>query len=348
MSLDNGSNVVHDVEQTKKIYSTLFFIAKLRVFKFLVMETIDYKKIISEYPWITSRDQKAILSPDMDGLLCGLLMSHYLNWSIVGFYDGKFLLLKEKFSTKSCIFLDMEILRKNIRSIGHHMNVHNFDELPVDYNDCMLSCINPNQIRGFDRIHKFPQKYPLGTIHLLMYILETEYPGLVKIRKEGLTPIFFADGVWKILFKYTSNVLDWFYYLHSDREADWWLKLKQLSVIDLIKDIENLLKKFKKIEPNNKNWYGHIDISVFPKQKDLLFDVLELLSRLIGWKHDREKWDLYDLKEYKFTKEIYGQDNFGSRSNEQFFNIWNKKPLSLAMTEGTTIQYTIEGPDKLP
>ncbi len=312
------------------------------------MERIDYKKIISQYPWIVSKHQKAILSPDIDGLLCGLLMSHYLDWDIVGFYDGKFLLLKEDFSTKNCIFLDVEILRKNMRSIGHHINIHNFNEPPTTYNNCMLNCINPNRIRVFDRAHNFSRKYPLGTIHLLMYILETRYPDLVKIRKKGLTTIFFTDGVWKILFKYTSNVLDWFNYLHPDGEADWWLKLKRLSVIDLIEDIENLLKNFKKIEPNNKNWYSHIDISAFSGQRNPLINVLELLGILTGWKYNSRKWGLDNLKKYEFTKKIYGQGNSGNKSNKQFLSIWNKKPLSLAMTGGAIIQYTIEKPDKLP
>ncbi|WP_181180242.1 hypothetical protein [Candidatus Thermokryptus mobilis] len=31
---------------------------------------------------------KVIISPDVDGFLCGLLVSYYLDWEIVGFYDG--------------------------------------------------------------------------------------------------------------------------------------------------------------------------------------------------------------------------------------------------------------------
>jgi len=307
-------------------------------------DQIDYEQIIREKPWIVSKDQKAILSPDIDGLLCGLLMSFYLDWNVVGFYDGKNLLLEKGVSASDCIFLDVEILRKNFRSIGHHMNVHNFNNLPHEYEGLMAECINPNYIRGFDRCHNFSRKYPLGTIHLLMYILETKYSDLVKIKKKGLTPVFFADGVWKILFKYTTNVLDWFDYLHSDQEADWWSKLKQLSVIDLIENIEELLINFKKIEPENKNWYGHIDLSSFGTQEELLNNALSLLSHLTGWEYIPKRWRFGNLRKYDFTKKIYS----GSRSNEKFFRIWSKKPLSLAMTEGTTMQYTLEKPDKMP
>ena len=51
---------------------------------------IIYDNILKKYSWIIKENQKCILSPDSDGLLCGLFMSNVLNWDIVGFYDGKF------------------------------------------------------------------------------------------------------------------------------------------------------------------------------------------------------------------------------------------------------------------
>jgi len=305
---------------------------------------INYDKIIERHPWIVEKNQDCILSPDSDGFLCGLLMSSYLDWNIVGFYDGKNLLLKEGLKTKNCVFLDIEILRKDIRSVGHHMNIHNFSDVPNNFHDKFSNCINPNYIRRFDRAHNFSQKYPLGSIHLLLYILETKYPEKIKIKDKGLGALFFADGVWKILFKYTENILDWFDYLHSNISSIWWEKLKELSVIDLIEEIDSLLHKFSEIHPENKRWYGHIDLSNFENQKDLLFNNLKLLSDILGWQFKKDKWNLTNLKKYQFTKEIFD----GSRSNIKFFAILNKNPLSLAMTEGSTIQYTLERPDKSP
>ena len=56
-------------------------------------DQIDYEKIVKDYPWIIKKGQSCILSPDSDGLLCGLFMSTYLDWRIKGFYDGKIMLL---------------------------------------------------------------------------------------------------------------------------------------------------------------------------------------------------------------------------------------------------------------
>ncbi|MFH0890614.1 MAG: hypothetical protein V1856_01110 [Candidatus Liptonbacteria bacterium] len=304
--------------------------------------TIDYAVLLKKYPWIIDPGQNCILSPDVDGLLCGLFMSQYLNWQIKGFYDGKSLLIVPGISARKCIFLDMEILREGVRSVGHHMNIHMLNTPPIDYHKKMSDCINPNYIRGFDRQRStLARKYPLGAIHFLMYILENYSPGKISVRTQGLAPIFFADGVWKILFKYTGNVLDWFDYLHHGAEADWWVKLKNISVIDLIQEIDSFIAKLKSINPT---YYGHIDLFKF--NGGVLTETLSLISDLTGWELKSENWNLENLKQHKFTKEIYGQ-NRGSRGNMKFLEIWNKQPLSLAMTEGAVIQYTLETPDRL-
>jgi len=308
------------------------------------MEKINYKEIILRYPWIVKKDQCTVISPDTDGFLCGLFMSNYLNWKVVGFYDGKILKIQRGISAKNCIFLDMEILRKDVRSIGHHMNLHNVNTPPLNYHRIMKNCINPNYIRQFDRAHNFSQKYPLGSIHLLFFIIDNTYTNLAEIKKDGLGTIFFADGIWKILFKYTNNFLDWFQFLDSGGRSDWWKKLQEIPVIDLIKEIDMLINELKNIHPENKKWYGHIDISNLESQRELLLSFLNFLSGLTGWNFKIENWITDGLETYKFTKKIYT----GTRSNETFLNIWSKKPLSLAMTEGSIIQYTLENPDKMP
>lgn len=303
---------------------------------------INYSAIIERSPWIIARNQSCILSPDVDGLLCGLLMSSFLNWKIVGFYDGKNLLIGNNVSPKNAIFLDMEILRKDIKSIGHHLNVHNINALPDGYEDAIRSCINPNLIRKFDRSHSFAKKYPLGTIHLLMYVLENHQSNLVDVKKEGLASLFFADGVWKVLFKYTANVIDWFDFLHSGNEADWWSKLKTLSVIDLINEINDLLAEFRKIDNKDKNWYGHFDPALYEQQKNKLSALINYFSEKTGWRFNGENWKIKNPKLLAFEKKIYGQNNTGSKSNQKFIEIWGENPLSLAMTDGSTIQYTTD------
>ena len=73
---------------------------------------LDYETVLTTHPWIVERNQNCILSPDSDGLLCGLFMSNYLGWKIRGFYDGKVLLVEKGIIPRDCVFLDMEIYRE--------------------------------------------------------------------------------------------------------------------------------------------------------------------------------------------------------------------------------------------
>ncbi|MEK7123385.1 MAG: hypothetical protein AAB851_00655, partial [Patescibacteria group bacterium] len=104
--------------------------------KFINKNTvIDYASVIKKYPWLVESNQNCVLSPDSDGLLCGLFVSNYLNWKMRGFYDGKILLLEKGFNPKDCIFLDIEVFRKKVRSVGQHMVMFNKERLPINWDN---------------------------------------------------------------------------------------------------------------------------------------------------------------------------------------------------------------------
>ena len=88
-----------------------FKVKEIKIYKESALENnldvLNYQELIKKYSWILERDHNCILSPDSDGLLCGLFMSNYLNWKIVGFYDGKILIKDKKIDLNECIFLYM-------------------------------------------------------------------------------------------------------------------------------------------------------------------------------------------------------------------------------------------------
>lgn len=300
------------------------------------METINYKEIIKKYPWIISPGQECILSPDADGFLSGLLMSSFLGWKIVGFYDGKVLLKDRSLDINNVVFLDMEILRPGVKSIGHHMNVHNFRTDQSIIEKMFNETINPNYIRGFDRCHNFRQKYPLGTIHLLLFILDSKNIN-VKINPEGLGAIFFADGTWKVLFNYTQNVFDWLKYLDAKHDKGWIRELQSISVIKLIEELESLFNQMAQIHPNNKRWYGHIDLYQYYENHNLMIKFLELLSSNLGWNFDYDLWKLNNLEKFEMQKKIAT-----ARGEMGFRDVLAEGPISLAMTNSNDIQYTVD------
>jgi len=319
---------------------------------------INYENIIKKYPWIAEENQKCILSPDSDGLLCGLLMSNLLNWKIIGFYDGKVLYIKKGESTKESIFLDMEIFRENIRSLGHHMVLYNKRHTPRNWFN-FDNCIQPNIIRGYDAKSNFKLKYPLGAIHLLLGIM-----GIVKkieIKKSAICPLLYTDGTFKNLFNYPENCLSWLNFLCADEESSPLNKIffnDHYTISSLMIALKDFFGKLREINDGRRggdkikisnssgepiNFVKQDDcFALEKKQKNNIEMFLNMLGELTGWKFIKQNWIFNNFKIYKFKK-----GNI-KPSNQRFTELMEKKPLSWAMTSGVAIEYTLEEPDKLP
>lgn len=325
-------------------------------------DKIDYDSLIKTHPWIIEKNQKCILSPDSDGLLCGLFMSHMLNWEIKGYYDGKIMLLENNLKASDCIFLDMEVYKKGIKSVGHHMVQYNKNKKPSNWNN-YKNCIQPNNLRNYDGYKDFRLKYPLATIHLLLGIIGSQIN--IKIPESAICPLLFTDGTFNVLFKYPENVLNWLQYLRAN-ESDGPLKSifenESYSVFTLMKAMDNFFKNRDKIsvkkergdrlkisetngQPYNiiRNSHGYY-LNIDAKKRIEKF--IKILAELTKWEYDSKKWKWKNYKLYKFTKSDFASEKI-SLNNKTFAEFIFKKPLSWAMTNGQNIEYTLEKPDKL-
>ena len=328
-------------------------------------DVIDYSAVIKKFPWLVQKDQNCVLSPDSDGLLCGLFVSHYLNWKIRGFYDGKIMVLEKGFKPKDCIFLDMEVFRKGIRSVGQHMVMFNKGRLPENWEN-FDDCASINNIRGHDGYHDFRLKYPFGTIHFLIGVLGTKQKN--EIPKSAIAPLLFTDGTWMNLLGYTENSLSWLKYLRADEEGTPLNEVflnKHYSLHELMLTMNDFLRERDAISiprergdrvtitlrggegtPHNlvieeENFYLLNDDA---KKRAERF--LRLLSKLTGWKYEEKSWSWNRWQLSQFTK----GDFVGAKirlSNRTFDEFIAKNPLSFAMTSTQNIEYTLEGPDKM-
>jgi len=326
-------------------------------------KAIDYGKIAQTHPWIIQPNQKCVLSPDSDGLLCGLLMSHYLNWEIVGFYDGKIMLLDKNYSAKDVVFLDMEICRKEIRSIGHHMLMFNKKYFPL-VKEQFSNCIQPNLMRNYDK-KTFRLKYPLATIHLLIDILDNTFKK-IELPESAICPLFFTDGTFNVLFKYPENVLDWLKYLRTNETKSalhYLFENDKYSVIALMRAMDAFFRKRDKISvsrergdrlkisdkkgaPYNIEADGIGGSKINDEAVNRTISFLKLLSETTGWNYKSDAWLWNKFSLYKFTKGDFKGDS--KRLNGGTFEEFLKKnPLSWAMTSGDNIEYTIEEPAKM-
>jgi len=317
------------------------------------IDKIDYAMILEKYPWLTQPDQKCVISPDADGMLCGLFMSHFLGWEIVGYYDnGKNLILKNGVHAKDCIFLDTEIYRPEIRSIGHHISLFRKDSTGINMAN-YANCLNPNNLRGRTLKENFSLKYPMGTIHLLISIIGSTRK--IDFSDESFFTVLQADGtINRFLDRYSDNLRSWLVYLGIEDDGNVFAKMlsKETTLLKINKEYVDYIQRFV------KNKHDKIPISEKGLIKDLSFargrtsfsddcirstvEYLEFLSENTGWGLDKHKWVFNDFCLFEFTKRTVkpGVRTFNTAVQENF--------LSLAITANDTMEYTLEEPAKLP
>lgn len=311
---------------------------------------IDYPAIINKYPWLVEKNQNCILSPDSDGLLCGLFTSHYLNWKIRGFYDGKILLLERGFKPKDCIFLDMEIFRKDVRSVGQHMVMFNNSRVPENWNN-FDNCFSANNVRGYDAKHNFSQKYPLATIHLLLAVLGSVQKIIVPTK--AICPLLYTDGTFKNLFNYPDNCLGWLKFLQADNKASSLHAIffnDHYSTSSLMIALNELFEELRLISggkkggdkiklSNGKGELIHFDEKSLAIERDTIKQAEKFLRLLAGktsWEYTPSNWAWKNLSLFYFKK--------GSikPSQGRYNELMAKNPVSLAMTSALGIEYTLD------
>lgn len=313
-------------------------------------ERLNYRKLIKDNPWVVERNQNCILSPDSDGLLCGLLMSHYLDWQIRGFYDGKVLILARGVKPQECIFLDMEIFRSNIRSVGQHMLMYDKHNLPRNWNS-FDNCIAANNLKNYDFKNDFKLKYPFGTVHLLLAILSQS--NTISIPKSAVSPLLYTDGVFKNQFNYPENCLSWLDFLNADIANNPLQQIfldKHYSTYELMVELKDLFSKVD-IIGGGKRGGDKIKISdskgnvaninfrtsrLKTTTKIQAEDFLRMFAQKTGWnfKPGNWSWGPYEIIKFKKGSVKPGKARYNT--------LLAKKPLSFAIISRNSIEYTLD------
>jgi len=172
---------------------------------------LDYDSFAHRFPWLLEESRSMIISNDFDGFLCAQLLHHVLRWKIAGFYvrasaiwhDREF--PEEKLS--DCVFVDIDINRTHIRSVGHHVLKYSAaDQIPGH----QRTSLNPNLERNVYVKDRWKQKYPLGTIHLLIaFYAHAGFPIPLPSADDYFNLLWHADSAAINTARYFDNVMDW-------------------------------------------------------------------------------------------------------------------------------------------
>lgn len=319
-------------------------------------DTFDPSAALQRHPWLGQRDQNCIISPDADGLVCGLFMSHHFGWTVRGFYDGKVLVHDGRIRPSSCVFLDMEIFRAGVRSAGQHMLLFNKRHVPENWSN-FDDCFSINNHRGYDANQEFSLKYPFGTIHFLLAALQTS--ASITLPETAVAPLLFIDGTYHNLFRYTENSLDWLRYLRITEPGNplhrlfmedehtihrlmslmdqFWAARDELSAPGERGDRIAITRRGGSGEPHNlvSTNSGRFDFDNEARERGEAF--LRLLADATGWTYEPAKWVWRGWRLALFEK---GQ--LEGITIPKFRDLMEQEPLSLAITAGRRIEYTLD------
>ncbi|MGC8981816.1 MAG: hypothetical protein ACP5JU_02620 [Minisyncoccia bacterium] len=273
-----------------------------------------------------------IISPDTDGFISALLLNEIFNWKVIGFYDGKKLILDNNFNFNSndiknkVVFIDIEIIKENIKSVGHHLLLFDSKKPNEKIRELTNVCIQPNNWRKIDAKNSFEKKYPYGTFHFLLSLIYYLDPGNRKISfnqdtiQKAITPTLYIDGVFKNMFNYPENCLNWLEYM-SDKDKNHPLE-KIFGYPTTPKDLMDLMKNFfseiKNLWSNNnrknrKN--GKLDLEndidknekiIKNPDKEILTNYLKSLAEKYDWNFNENLWPVFSnkLNIYNLDKDI--------------------------------------------
>lgn len=332
-------------------------------------ETMQH--ILDLYPWIMQEKQKLIISPDSDGFLSALLLMNYFHAEVVGYYDGKVMLCDSNVDPRDCTFVDVDIFCRDIKSVGHHMVCYNVNQKPDNWYH-YENCIQPNNLREFDCLHHYQQKYPFATIHFLISLLEGVTQ--IEIAPTAVVPLLFSDGVYNNLFGYPENCLEWFRWLKADdtdallhdvfyKEIPFSTVMEQMNRFFRARDQFNATRYYdcngmRTIEKTRSRSGHHMIISrsdgmpvniikndrdtydIFDDERQRTVGFIGLIAGLMGWQALSDKWIFSDLTLYRFKKERMSMNTAMRLNQTNYRSMVEGNCFSMAITAKTTIEYT--------
>lgn len=173
----------------------------------------DKKEIILNFdPFVNHKSYDGIIiGNDLDSIISSCLLKEKFNWDIVGIYDYNNIwydlrndLFYKNLLSGRYVCIDLDIYHENIFSLGHHILAYKpADELPKH-----IKSLNPNLIRGFNvsEQNSYMRKYPLSTIHFLIWLFDANYSNRLCELLIWLADSTFINGQTG---KYRENMKDW-------------------------------------------------------------------------------------------------------------------------------------------
>ena len=160
-----------------------------------------------------------VVNLDLDGILSGLLLHHYLDCEVVGFSNSKdTVYMKKGIGIYEPVYIDMYVSDPNVVCLDQH--IVSFNEIHNEHIRGFKTKLNPNVERGRNWQDNYFSKYPFGTVHYLIALLESEGVEVDLDLQRNNGNLFLEDVLFRsddtlntTLNKYKENAQDWWKWL---------------------------------------------------------------------------------------------------------------------------------------
>ncbi len=235
-----------------------------------------------------------VIGDDLDSLLSALYLHRRYGWPVVATYcrytrlwhSGEPSVFQRQLESGRLCAVDLDMYCPTLPSIGHHI-------LRLGQNDGDLPgqshSLNPNNLRGLSITQGFRRKYPLATIHLLLWLFE----------EKALSPdadmlVWLADSTYINAQQYTDNLTDWVTrFLQRPAFTD---ILPLLQTLDFEESLQKKILRHMATNPlcrplpHSTYRSRHLGLNGFQcqwhqplQQAADLRSLLQLLSQITGW-----------------------------------------------------------------
>ncbi len=312
---------------------------------------MDKNQILKECGCINKSKDFVIMGDDLDAALSTILYLYYNpNSKVIGIYKNYselyfskkyFENIYELINSDNVIWIDLDINYQKACSLGHHIIRYNsFDKLMGFTNSCNLNELLNRYIRN-----NFTKKYPLGTIHFLLWFYD------VNVEHESIENllIWLADSSFinSQSHRFRNNVSEWLQNVFPNKSLLYTFE-KLVDTLDFekrIKFIQQEMLKFGLKQGRGQVKSKYLKLTGFQGQPDIIPKDIELLLKFIinntSWEINLKQIELTKLKNIKgIRNKMNINDMLNKYGNLDNF-LYRKNIFSYVFPYKDNINYTI-------
>ncbi|MEW5798451.1 MAG: hypothetical protein AB1728_05550 [Bacteroidota bacterium] len=307
---------------------------------------MDAKAIVSNHPWLQHTSaETVIMGDDLDAALSTYL---YLVKNpaakLAGIYTQyTTLFYHSSLSTadlERSVYIDLDINHPSCRSLGHHIVRNTTADTLIG----LQSSCNPNEIAGRSVTNRFREKYPLGTIHFLMWLYHEPIPATqFAERLIWLADSAFINGQQH---RFRKNVEHW---IHSEMPHPSLIQsLSNINTPQFENEMERLQQKLSalgfhkgsgQIKSRHKQLTGFqcqpVNISAQGMTR-YIHDMFNMIGSMTGWKIAPKQLDVAHLI-----------SKTGLRTSDSLKNVLKGRSLDSFLSAKNVFSYAIPFKDNI-